>query len=70
MNDLFKKYGNQMNPFSNITDTMQKFNQFRNNFTGDPKATVMNMLTGGQISKEQFEQACQMAKQLESLFHR
>lgn len=42
---------------------IQQFNQFRNSFKGDPKQTVMRMLSNGQMSNGQFQQLSQAAKQ-------
>lgn len=47
---------------------LQQFMQFKNQFQGDPKQKVMEMLNSGQITQQQFEQATNMAKQLESMF--
>ena len=52
----------QNNRFDNAMNMMQQFNQFRSNFQGDPKQAVMNLLSSGQMSQQQFEQLSQMAK--------
>lgn len=52
---------------NNMFVMIQKFLQFKNQFQGNPKDKVMEMLNNGTISKEQFEQASQLAKQLESM---
>ena len=55
--------GNQMpGRMNNAFNMMQQFQQFRNNFQGDPKQAVMNMLANGQMTKEQFDQLSQMAR--------
>lgn len=48
----------QMNPM------LQKFNQFRQMFKGDPQQQVQQMLNSGKISQAQYNQAVQMAKQV------
>ena len=48
----------QMNPM------MQKFNQFRQMFKGDPQQQVQQMLNSGKISQAQYNQAVQMANQV------
>ena len=48
----------QMNPM------LQKFNQFRQMFKGDPKQQVQQMLNSGKISQAQYNQAVQMANQV------
>ena len=57
MNNLYK----QLNPMANMID---KFNQFKQNFHGDAKAQVQQMLNSGQITQEQFNKASQMANQM------
>ena len=43
---------------------MNKFNEFKRNFTGNPQQMVMNMLNSGQMSQQQFNQLQTMAQQL------
>ena len=46
-------------------EMLQQFNQFKNSFRGDPKQMVMNMLSSGQITNPQLQQAMQMARQFQ-----
>lgn len=67
MNPLFNLFGgNQMqmpnNPVGNAFNMMQQLNQFRQNFRGDPKEQVQNLLNSGQVSQEQYNQAFQQAQ--------
>ena len=48
----------QMNPM------LQKFNQFRQMFKGDPQQQVQQMLNSGKVSQAQYNQAVQMANQV------
>lgn len=48
----------QMNPF------MQKFQQFRQVFRGDPQQQVQQLLNSGRVSQAQYNQAVQMANQM------
>lgn len=57
MNNLYK----QLNPMANM---IEQFNQFKQNFHGDAKAQVQQMLNSGQITQEQFNRASQMANQM------
>ncbi len=50
---------NQQNPMQMI----QQFNQFRNNYKGDPKQEVMRLVQSGQMSQAQLNQLQQMATQ-------
>lgn len=47
---------------------IQRFNQFKQNFTGDPKAQVQQLLNSGRISQEQYNTAVQKANQMARLF--
>lgn len=47
---------------------IQKFQEFKKTFTGDPKAQVMAMLQQGKIGNGQLQQVMQMANQMKGLF--
>ena len=52
----------------NINPQMiQQFMQFRQNFQGDPKAQIQQMLNSGRITQAQYNQAVQMAQQLQAM---
>ena len=51
----------------NMMNMMQKFMQFRQNYTGDPRAQIQQMLNSGQISQAQYNQAVQIAQRLQSM---
>lgn len=46
---------------------MQRFEQFRRMFTGDPRQQVQALLNSGRVSQAQYNQALQMAQQLEKM---
>lgn len=48
-------------------DMIQRFMQFRQNYSGDAKAQIQQMLNSGQITQQQYNQAVQMAQQLQML---
>lgn len=52
------------NPFANMAQTMQQFQAFKQNFQGDPRQQVQQMLNSGQITQEQLNQIIPMAQQL------
>ena len=58
---LLNNGNNAMNPFGMI----QKFNEFRQNLTGDPRQIVQNLLNSGQMSQSQFNQLSQMANEFQ-----
>lgn len=59
-NPLFGMMGNQMqaNPL------MQRLQQFRQMFRGDPKQQVQQLLSSGRVNQAQYNQAMQMAQQM------
>lgn len=60
--------GGQQQPSNGINPQMlQQLNEFRRNYTGNPKQAVMQMLQKGQITNPQLQQAMQMAKQIQNM---
>ena len=57
------------NQTNNLTNIIQQFNQFRNNFQGDPKQQIQSLLNSGKMSQDQFNRLYQMASQLKQLIH-
>ena len=52
----------------NITPSLiNEYMQFRQNFNGDARSRIQQMLNSGQISQAQFDNAVQMARQLEQM---
>lgn len=60
MNPLF----NELNPQNNM---IRQFQEFKRTFNGNPKDVVMRMLSNGQISQAQLNQAQAMANQLKDI---
>lgn len=54
----------------NLMQFMKDFEQFRNNFNGDPKAQVQGLLDSGQMTQEQFNQLSAMAQQFGQLIRK
>ena len=46
---------------------LQQLMQFKNNFRGDPKAQVQQMLNSGRVTQAQYDQAVQMANQIQKM---
>ena len=59
----------QQNQMNGMLDMVKQFSQFKNNFQGDPEQQVKQFLNTGIMSKDQFEQLSQVAKQLQSLLN-
>lgn len=59
MNPLYGQLnGNQQN------DIVSRFNQFRQNFKGNPQEMIQQMLNSGRITQAQYDNAVQQAQQL------
>lgn len=57
---------NGPNSFGNL---IQRFNAFKSTFSGDPKATVENLLSSGRMTQQQYDQLSQMARNLQNVLH-
>lgn len=70
-NPLFNMFGNmfQNTPFGNAMQMMQQFNQFRQQFTGDPQKQVQQLMDSGQMNQNQFNQLYQMAQQFRQMMN-
>lgn len=64
MNPLFQMLNS---PSNAATQLLQKFQEFRKNFSGDPQAQVQQLLRSGRITQAQYNNAVQMAQQLQHL---
>lgn len=65
MNPLFNMMNSQ--PQNGMIQMMQRFQQFRQSFTGDPRQQVQNLLNSGKVSQAQYNNAIQMAQQLQKM---
>lgn len=61
--------GNNPAPQNNFMGLIQQFQQFKQNFKGDPKQQVQELLNSGKMSQEQFNQCENMARQLQNFLH-
>ena len=55
--------GNFSQGGNNFAGMVNQFLNFKNNFTGDPKTVVQNLLSSGKMSQAQFNQLQSMANQ-------
>lgn len=46
---------------------IQRFNQFRQNFHGDPRQQVQQLLNSGKVTQQQYNEAMQKARMLQNL---
>lgn len=65
-NPLFTAHG-PTNPMQQI---MTRLDQFRKTVTGDPRQQVQQLLNSGRISQQQYNQAVQIANQLQQMIKR
>ena len=65
---LFNLFG-QQTPMINggFANMMSQFQQFKQNFSGDPKQRVQQLLDSGQMTQQQFNQLSQMATQFQNM---
>lgn len=63
-NPLYNLLGGGSAPTNNMANMLQRFNQFRSTFSGDPKQVVQNLLNSGQITQQQYNNAAEIANQL------
>ena len=59
-----------MNPLygqMNQNNILQRFQQFQRMFKGDPQKQVQELLNSGRVSQNQYNQAVQMANQLQRM---
>lgn len=59
--------GRMPGPMGNFQQMVQKFQEFRSTFQGDPKEEVEKLVQSGKISQPQLNQLQMMAKQFQSL---
>ena len=62
-NPLFNMMGGQ-------NGILQRFQQFQQMFRGDPRQQIQQMLNSGKVSQAQYNQAVQMAQQLQRMMGR
>jgi len=63
MNPLYNALNNS-NALNGSNALLQRFQQFRNSFKGDPRQQIQQMLNSGRITQAQYDQAVKMANQL------
>ena len=69
MNPLFNMLTNQNQPKPTETNIIQRFQQFQRMFSGDPKQQIQQLLSSGRVSQQQYNQAVQIANQLQRLIN-
>lgn len=72
-NPLFNALGGTQQPqlppmLGNFQQLVQKFNQFRASYQGNPQQEVQRMLQSGQITQQQLDQVQGLARQFMQFF--
>lgn len=57
----------QNTPLGGMQNLIQQYKQFRQTFQGDPQQKIQEMLSSGQITQEQVNQARNMATEFQKL---
>lgn len=71
MNPLFSLINNQNGgPVNNFNNLLNRFNQFKAQFQGNPQEQVQQLLNSGQMSQAQFNQLSEMARQFQNSMKR
>ena len=60
----------QMQPQNGMNQFVQRFEQFRRTFSGNPQQQVQQLLNSGRVSQEQYNRAFQMAQQFQKMLNR
>lgn len=66
-NPLFGGMPQMGGAMGNIQQTMQRFNQFRQSFHGDPRQQVQELLNSGKVSQQAYNDAYQKAQQFQRM---
>lgn len=54
---------------NNFIGLIQQFQQFKQNFKGDPRQQVQDLLNSGKMTQEQLDQYTSMAQSLQNILH-
>lgn len=63
--NIFNLLGGQSALPPNMQAILSQFQQFKQGFKGDPREQIQQLLNSGRISQSQYNQAVQMANELQ-----
>lgn len=66
MNPLYEQLQNRQPAGGG--NMLQRFQQFRANFRGNPQEQVQQLLNSGRVTQAQYDRAVQMAQQFQRMF--
>lgn len=64
MNPLLNAMGGGKAPQNNMGQLLRNFQQFKSQFSGDPRQMVQQLLSSGRMSQTQYNQLAHLANQL------
>ena len=67
-NSILNTFGANNGSINNFLSHINEFNNFRNNFKGNPQQEAENLLKSGKMSQDQFNQYAQLANLIRPLF--
>ena len=56
------------NPFAQMQNLMQRFQQFQQTFRGDANQQIQQMMNSGKVNQQMYNQAVQSAQQFVRMF--
>ena len=67
MNPMLNGSPQMNNPFGNVQQLMQQFNQFRQSFQGNPQDQIQQLMNSGKVTQENYNWAYQQAQQFQKM---
>ena len=59
--------GGMQNGMPGMGNIIQRFQQFRQTFQGDPRQQIQQLMNSGKVSQDDYNRAVQMANQLQKM---
>ena len=67
-NPIYQQLGNAVpQGMENMQNMIQRFQKFKQSFSGDPRQQVQQLLNSGRVSQSQYNSAVQMAQQMQKM---
>lgn len=67
-NPLYSMFGGAGNmPNNNMMQMLRQFMQFKQNFRGDPRQQIQQMLNSGKVTQEQYNRAVAIANEFQKM---
>jgi len=67
-NPIYQQFGNAVpQGMENMQSMIQRFQQFKQSFSGNPRQQVQQLLNSGRVSQSQYNSAVQMAQQMQKM---